>query len=289
MIERTDAPRSLLSVPAGDYRKLTKALTSDADELILDLEDAVPPSGKPEALAALLATDWAGIRQQLTVRVNAPRTPWCHLELAALTAAPAPFRAVLVPKVESAGDLHFVDRLLDGAEAAAGRSRPLAVHALIESAQGIRGLNDIIVASRRLERLVLGYADLGASLGRQGSPSWLFHQESVLSAARGAGLAAIDGPYLGVDDGEDFLAAVDTAADLGFDGKWVIHPRQLGGVNARFTPSTDQIHQARRVVDALTQAHSAGVGAVAVDRQMVDEAVATAARRVLARADRSSR
>lgn len=293
MTDGTGAPRSVLSVPAGDERKLAKALASDADELILDLEDAVPPHAKADALTALLATlpatDWTGVRAQLTVRVNAPGTPWCHTELVALSAATtAPVRAVLVPKAESAGDLHFVDRLLDGADAATGRSRPLAVHALIESAAGIRGLDDIVSSSRRLERLVLGYADLGASLGRQGHAQWSYHQESVLSAARAAGLAALDGPYLGVEDGEQFRAAVDAAADLGFDGKWVIHPRQLAAVNERFTASIDQVRQARRIVDTLAQAHSAGVGAVALDRHMIDEASAVAARRVLARAGRGA-
>jgi len=137
-----------------------------------------------------------------------------------------------------------------------------------------------------VQRLVVGYADLGASLGRRGSQSWLFHQESILCAARAAGLVAIDGPYLAVDDGDEFHAAVGAASDLGFDGKWVIHPRQINAVNARFTPSESEVAHAQRIVDTLTDAHEAGVGAVAIDGAMIDKALAVAARRVLARAGR---
>ncbi len=132
----TLTPRSVPSVPAGDERKTVRALGSNADELILDLEDAVLAGQKADALQSLLDRDWSETRQSLVVRVNAPRTPWCHRELVALAAADLPFGAILVPKVASPGDLAFVDRLLDGAEAEAGRSGPLAVHALIESAAG---------------------------------------------------------------------------------------------------------------------------------------------------------
>jgi citrate lyase subunit beta/citryl-CoA lyase len=276
-------PRALLSIPAGDARKLDKALASDADELILDLEDAVAPAQKRAALDSLLGHDFSGTRKQLNVRVNAPRSPWCHTELAALSADGLPFHAVLVPKVESAGDLHFVDRLLDSAEHASGRTASLEIHALIESAAGVQTLPTFAAASPRLTRLVIGYADLAASLGRQADQSWRFHQDSVLTAAHAAGLLAIDGPYLGVDSGETFRASVETAAGLGFDGKWVIHPRQVPAVNERFTPTSDQIDNARKIVDALAAAHAGGRGAVALNGKMIDEAVAVAARRVLAR------
>jgi citrate lyase subunit beta / citryl-CoA lyase len=280
-------PRSALSVPAGDERKVGHATAGPADEVILDLEDAVPPAQKTDALAWLVSRRWSGVRAELTVRVNAARSPWCHQEIAALAAADLPFRALLVPKVESAGDLAFAERLLDGCEAAAGRTTPLVLHALIETAAGIAALGEIARASRRLERLTLGYADLGASLGRSSGQDWTFYQESLLTHARARGLTAFDGPYLGVDDGPAFQATVARAAELGFDGKWVIHPRQLAAVNARFSPSEEQVAHARRVVQALDEAHRTGVGAVSLDGQMIDEALAVGARRVLARGTRA--
>ncbi|MFG1613307.1 HpcH/HpaI aldolase/citrate lyase family protein [Nonomuraea wenchangensis] len=273
-------PRSCLSVPGTDDRKIRKAWDSAADEVVLDLEDAVRVARKDEARGMLagLPRRAAG---QVAVRVNAPRTAWCHLDVIASAGLDGLPASVVLPKVESAGDLEFLDRLLDGVETAAGRDRPIGVQALIETAKGLANLREIVTASPRLRTLVLGYADLGASLGRT-ADSWSYAQDAVLIAARSAGLAAIDGPWLGVADDEAFRRAVLRARELGFDGKWVIHPRQLGTVNGVFTPSTDEVAEARAVLDAL---HGSEAGAVEREGKMIDEAVAVAARRVLARAE----
>ena len=285
--------RSVLVAPGSDARKMAKALASGADALVLDLEDAVEPSSKDRARASLVAllrelpdTD----AERIAVRVNPPGSPWCHLDVAALAELPGAPGALVLPKVESPGDLAFVDRLLEGAEARSGRRRPLAVHALVETAAGLGAVSDIARGSRRLEALVLGYADLAASLGRtaavDGQPDlWLPAQSAVLVAARAAGLQAIDGPHLGVQVDDGFRAGADRARDLGFDGKWAIHPRQVEDLNETFTPTEDQVRHARAVLAALDQqARENSAGAVALDGQMLDEAVALAARRVLARA-----
>ncbi|GLX02861.1 CoA ester lyase [Microtetraspora sp. NBRC 16547] len=277
----TAAPRSCLSVPGVDDRKVHKAWASEADEIVLDLEDAVQASRKAEArdLVAALSGRTAGAR--VAVRVNAARSAWCHLDVAACAGPDGPAESIVLPKVESAGDLEFLDRLLDGAEAASGRSEPLGVQALIETAKGLANLRDIVRATPRLRTLILGYADLGASLGRS-ADRWSYAQDAVLVAARSAGLAAIDGPFLGVADDEEFRRRVQHAKELGFDGKWVIHPRQIGTVNAVFTPGADEVAHARAVLDAL---HGIDRGAVELEGKMVDEAVAVAARRVLARVE----
>ena len=175
---------------------LAKAPGLAADELVIDLEDAVAASMKESARAsvatALASEAWAGAT--VSVRVNAPRTPWCHLDIAALAAVARQPAAIVVPKVESAGDLAFVERLLDGAEAAAGRARPLRVQALIETAAGLSRVQEIAGASSRLDALILGYADLAVSLGRTGAGAddldgWRPAQEMVLLAARAHGLA----------------------------------------------------------------------------------------------------
>ncbi|MGC9670698.1 HpcH/HpaI aldolase/citrate lyase family protein [Planosporangium sp. 12N6] len=280
------APRSCLSVPGTDDRKIRKGWDCEADEIVLDLEDAVRASRKAEAremVAALPGRREAGAR--VAVRVNAARTGWCHLDVAAVAGPDTPFDSIVLPKVESAGDLEFADRLLDGVEAASGRRRPLGVQALIETAKGLANLREIVAASPRLRTLIIGYADLGASLGRA-ADSWSYARDAVLVAARSAGLAAIDGPYLGVADDEEFRRSVVHARELGFDGKWVIHPRQLGTVNAVFTPGADEVAQAHAVLDAL---RGTEVGAVELEGRMIDEAVAVAARRVLARAEAANR
>ncbi|MDX6679048.1 MAG: citrate lyase subunit beta / citryl-CoA lyase [Solirubrobacteraceae bacterium] len=273
---------------------LAKAPTRGADEIVIDLEDAVAVSAKDEAratvLAALGAPQWQGVR--CSVRVNAPRTPWCHADIVALASLPhggAGPASIVVPKVESAGDLAFVERLLDGAQAAAGSERPLRVQALIETAAGVSRVQEIAGASERLDGLILGYADLAASLGRAAGAgaaldSWRAIQDQILLAARTHDLLAIDGPYLGVAVDAAFTASAERARDMGFDGKWAIHPAQVAALNALFTPTHEQIEQAQAVIDALAEAEGGGAGAVALDGQMLDEAVRVAALRVLARA-----
>jgi citrate lyase subunit beta/citryl-CoA lyase len=271
---------------------LAKAPGLAADELIVDLEDAVAAAAKDEArgmvVVALASPEWAGAAA--SVRVNAPRTPWCHLDLAALGAGPAPPRAIVVPKVESAGDLAFVDRMLDGVAAGAGGASQIRIQALIETAAGLARVQEIAAASPRLDSLILGYADLGASLGRSAAgasrlDSWLPAQEAVLLAARAHGLQAIDGPYLGVTVDAGFEAAVARARELGFDGKWAIHPSQLEHLNNAFSPAAEEVARARAVLAALERAErEGGHGAVAFEGEMLDEAIRAAALRTLARA-----
>ena len=272
---------------------LAKAPQRGADEIIIDLEDAVATSAKDEAretvAAALQEPQYEGVRT--AVRVNAPRSPWCHADIAAVASLASAPTSIIVPKVQSAGDLAFVDRLLDGVEAAAQTgAAPLRVQALIETAAGVARLGEIAGASPRLDSLILGYADLSASLGRAAGAqaqldSWLAIQDALLVAARSHDVAAIDGPYLGVAVDEGFTAAAERARDMGFDGKWAIHPAQVAALNAVFTPSEEEVARARAVIEALEEAErSGGAGAVALDGEMLDEAVRVAAMRVLARA-----
>ncbi len=279
-----------LVVPGSSERMLAKARGIEVDELVIDLEDAVIPERKSAALAAVLqALDVAGFPAgRVLVRVNSIGSEWAHQELIALSAAAA-LTGVVVPKVQSAGDLAFVDRLLDGAELAAGRRQPLLVHALIETARGLSALDQIVAASPRLEALILGYADLSASLGRSRAAvadldRWLAVQDTVLVAARSAGVRAIDGPHLGLRDAEGLVAAARRSADLGYDGKWAIHPSQLTAIAAEFTPSRAEVQRAESVLEALARAARDGGGAVALDGEMLDEPVRLAALRTLARA-----
>jgi citrate lyase subunit beta/citryl-CoA lyase len=280
--------RACLVVPAAPAAKLAKGATLAADEVVLDLEDAVLPGVKDEARAAVAAAlggDWAA--ESVAVRVNAIGSPWCHSDLAALAASGRERLTAVLPKVEHVHDLAFADRLLAGAEAAAGRTTPIRLLALIETAAGLSAAAEIARASERLDGLVLGYADLAASLGRlgdAGAQDWRYAQESVLVAARAAGIQAIDGPHLATRDDDAFRAGVMHARTLGFDGKWAIHPAQLDTLREAFTPSDAEVADARAVLAALDRAAAGGAGAVAAGDQMLDEALALSARRVLARA-----
>ena len=283
---RPPSRRSCLSVPGSSERKLANAAELPADEVVIDLEDAVAVAAKDEARAATMAalSDWTG--PGVAVRVNGPGTPWCHLDLAAMGALPELPASIVVPKVQSADDLAFIDRLLDGVEAGAGRRAPLRVQALIETAAGLANVQEIAAASPRLDALILGYADLAASLGgARDLDGWLPAQHALLVAARAHGVQAIDGPYLGVAPDAAFHEAAARARDLGFDGKWAIHPSQVPTLNELFTQSAEEVQRAREVVEALERAErDTGQGAVALDGEMLDEAVRAAALRVLARA-----
>ncbi|MGW4481709.1 HpcH/HpaI aldolase/citrate lyase family protein [Rhodococcus triatomae] len=268
--------RAALVAPGSDDRKARKALASPADEVVLDLEDAVTPDHKDAArdLVARLAAEF-GRERTVSVRINGPGTRWFAADLAAVRSAA--IASVVIPKVESAADLTEADGMLAGCD--------VRVQALVETPTGVENIGEI-VHGPRLDAVIIGYADLGAALGR--SPvarpeHWLYVQDRVLHAARAAGVQAIDGPHLGTADDEEFRRAATWTAGLGFDGKWVIHPAQIETALGTFTPTATEIEHARTVLQVLDDAAGRGAGAALLDGRMLDEAVAVAARRTLSR------
>lgn len=276
-------------MPGSSQRKLAKATAVGADELVLDLEDAVVAAAKDEARSLLVeavsAASFDG--RNVAVRVNALGGPWWEADLEAVAGLPA-IDSVVVPKVERADDLVAVDGLLAKAEGGR-RARPLRLQALIETAAGLARIGEIATATGRLETLIIGYADLASSLGRSATKAadpavWAFVQDTVLVAARAHGLQAIDGPYFGTAVDEAFLARAADARELGFDGKWVIHPGQVDALNEVFLPLPEEVERARALLEALAAAERDGLGATTFDGEMVDEAMRSGALRVLARA-----
>ncbi len=245
--------------------------------MILDLEDAVTTANKDYA-RALVKRVLAGIEVSATVsvRVNALSTPWAEDDLS-MCADTAGIHSVVIPKVDTAQDLEYVGRILTGCD--------LRIQALIETPLGVREADGIAWSTDRLDTLIIGYADLGAALGRSRTANpqqWLPIQDRILVAARAAGITAIDGPNLSINDDNQFEQSCVWTRQLGFDGKWVIHPAQIDTATRVFTPSDTEIAEARKVLTALEDAEARGNGAAQLDGQMLDEAVAVAARRVLA-------
>ncbi|NKY51540.1 HpcH/HpaI aldolase/citrate lyase family protein [Nocardia vermiculata] len=273
--------RTTLVAPGSDERTARKALGSHADEVVLDLEDAVTAARKDEArrLVVELAREY-GARRAVSVRINGPNTPWFGPDLSVLGRAADFLASLVIPKVENAAELEEIDRILHR-----GGDSAVRVQALVETPCGVRNV-DAIAAGPRLEAMVIGYADLGAALGRSQvtrPEQWLYVQDRVLHAAREAGVQAIDGPFLDLVDMGAFRRAAQWAADLGFDGKWVVHPVHIDPALEIFTPSGEDADFARRVLAALEAAEERGAGAVQLDGRMLDEAVAVAARRIVAR------
>ncbi|MDQ3720203.1 MAG: CoA ester lyase [Actinomycetota bacterium] len=280
--------RSCLSVPGSSDRMLVKAQELPADELVVDLEDAVVPESKEAARVTAITgiRDGSWGERSVAVRVNPLATEWGRGDVEEVVAgAGEALGSLVVPKVESPAELEALDSLLDDAEKRAGRE-PLGLQALVETAAGLVRVAEIARASARLEALIIGFADLAASLGRSAGADypgdrWHWVRETVLVAARSAGLQAIDGPHLDVGDLEGLAVEAARARALGLDGKWALHPGQVEPINAAFTPAQAEVDRAGAIIDAL--AGSEGRGAVALDGEMIDEASRKLAAQILAR------
>jgi len=272
--------RSLLYMPGSNPRALEKARGLPADGLILDLEDAVAPEAKESARAivsAALAEGGYGERE-VVLRVNAIDTPWGHADLAA--AATMPIDAVLLPKVENPDRVALSASLLDEF----GAPERLALWCMLETPRGILYVREIAAASPKLAALVLGTSDLTKDLhalpARDRLPLLTSLSLAVL-AARAHGLAILDGVHLDLSDNEGFAAACRQGRELGFDGKTLIHPKQIATANAAYGPTKEEIEWSRRIIAAHGEAVAAGKGVVLVDGRLIENLHVENARRLL--------
>jgi len=272
--------RSLLYMPGANARALAKARELPADGLILDLEDAVAPEAKEGARAAIavaLAEGGYGGRE-LVLRVNPLESPWGEADLAA--AAELPIDAVLLPKVESAESVRQSVARLDALGAPAERT----VWCMLETPLGILNAREIAQAPR-VAALAMGTSDLSADLHALEALDRLPLMTSlqlVVLAARACRLAAFDGVHLDLADDDGFAAACRQGRALGFDGKTLIHPKQIAAANAVFAPSADEIATARRIIAAYREALAAGQGVTVVGGRLVENLHVAAAERTLA-------
>ena len=285
---RPTGPRRCgLFVPGSSARMLAKAASLGADELVLDLEDSVAPTVKQQARRQVVEALQTPLGRS-AVRVNEVGSQYVLDDIRDLVTAPVPPDSLVVPKVESRDDVVFLDRLLAGLEQLTGRAAP-RLQLLVETARGLRRVDELLSVSARVEAVVLGYADLAASLRRdaydttQAPETWLPYQASVVAAARAAGVRAVDGPHLVLDDETGLVAAARRARVLGFDAKWAVHPAQLPVISAAFRVDEDELRAAHEVLAAAGAADQA-VGALSVQGRMVDEAVLKQARNVLEQA-----
>ncbi|MDD1522978.1 MULTISPECIES: HpcH/HpaI aldolase/citrate lyase family protein [Bradyrhizobium] len=296
--------RAYLAVPAHRARLVAKAAASLADAVFMDLEDAVPPNEKAlaleEAARALSSLHWGN--KHVAVRLNAVDSSFIAEEIRTLAALPR-LDAVIVPKAERVSDIVAIADQLHAA--APDRAAPLALELLIETALGLVNVDALAACHDSVAALHLGVGDLAASLGARTSdigisPDGYRHVGSaqsgyaaapldlfaypmmrLLVAARARGLRAIDGPCGAFRDARLTEASAQKAAAMGFDGKQVIHPDQIEPTLRAFTPSAEELAQARRVVEAMEQAEALGQGAVTLDGKMIDYANVRMARRII--------
>lgn len=279
--------RSVLYMPSSNERALEKAKTIAADAIIFDLEDAVAPDAKPSAREAAAAAVQSGEygRRELIIRVNGIGTEWHDDDLKAAAAAGPD--VVLVPKVNSAEEVHRLVAALD----AAGAPEKTKLWAMVETPIAMLNALSIAQASERLTGFVMGTNDLVKELyaehvpGRQPVITGL---GLALLAARAAGIVIIDGVYNDVKNLEGFLAEVEQGRQLGFDGKTLIHPGQVEGANEGFAPSEQAVEDARGLIQAWEDGLSkfeGSSGVVTYNGRMVENLHVESAERTLAIAD----
>lgn len=276
--------RSALYLPGNKDRALEKAKSLPADVLIFDLEDAVGPDAKAESRTRVCsAVASAGYRpREVVVRINGAGTDWHDDDLTAVAASAAD--AVLVPKVETGHEVEALANTLDRL----GAPRSLQLWAMIGTPRAILRAEEIASASERLTVLVVGTNDLVNDLHGRHVPgrapvapalSW------AVLGARAAGKSILDGVYNAIDDEAGFRAEAAQGREMGFDGKTLIHPGQVGPANELFGPSEKELADARRIVSAYQEAQAAGASVITVDGRMIESLHVRDAQRILGLAD----
>ena len=291
----TDRPprirRSELSTPGHSPKMIAKAAASDADLVFLDLEDAVAPSAKEAArkniIDGLNELDWGDTIR--SYRINGVHTPWCHDDLIEVVAgAGANIDVVIVPKIKGPRELWFVDDLLTQLETKLGLEvGRIGIEVLIEEVEALQRVDEIALASPRLEALILGVGDLSASQGmrlghigvtdgdqalRYPADVWHYARHRMIVAARAAGIDAIDGPYANFASPEGYERSAATFSMLGGVGKWCIHPSQIEIANRVFAPTETEIADALGAIEAVRKAEADGLGAANYKGIMIDAA-----------------
>ncbi|TVR61786.1 MAG: CoA ester lyase [Candidatus Competibacteraceae bacterium] len=272
--------RSVLYMPGSNARALEKARTLPADGLILDLEDAVAPDAKELArkqVCEAVAAGGFGMRETI-IRVNALSTRWGYEDIAMASKSGAD--ALLLPKVESADAIRHMEAIMR----ANGAPQSMKIWAMMETPRSVLESQRIAESTSRMECLVMGTSDLAKELDCAHTHERLPFMVSLglcLLAARAAGLTILDGVYLDLNDEAGFEFACRQGQELGFDGKTLIHPKQVGPCNKVFTPKPEDVAWSRRIIEAHTAAAARGEGVVVVEGKLVENLHVESAHRVV--------
>lgn len=295
---QTKLRRTQLPAPAKNRQMMEQALQSDADQVLLDLEDSVPPSEKVSSrkqLIDILQTETASDKT-MSCRINAIDTQWWYNDLIEIvTQIGHSLDTILLPKADSAEHVHTLENLLAQVEKNTGlESGKIGIEVQIETARGMNNVIDITLASDRLESIVFGPGDYSASIGagrlqRQRGDTypghyWHYPLSRMVHAGKGAGIQVIDGLYADIDDENGFTELCEWAKMLGCDGKWTIHPSQIAIANDVFAPSKDEAEMAKRIVEGHAQMQGDTDDIVTVDGEIVDEMTLRMAEDILRRA-----
>ena len=272
--------RSLIFAPGNQPEMFPKALTTGSDIVCIDLEDAIAPQHKQEArdkTLALFRERHPDDSIERIVRINCLRTAEGQRDVLAMIEGDAP-PAIMLTKVKSADEVRLLDDLLSGEKAF------VRFHVIIETNDGLDACYEIAKSCNRIDSLLFGGVDMAADLRVE--PTWkglLYARQRIVHAAAGAGVDAIDVPFLDLNDMAGLEEAARASAEIGFTGKAAIHPRQIPVINSIFSPTPEQVEKARRIVAAFAE-H--GSGLLVVDGELIERPVLRSMHRILAIADR---
>jgi citrate lyase beta subunit len=280
--------RALLFMPGDDRRKIEKGAGLGVDSIIMDLEDGVALNNKPaarETIAAALREVNFGRAEKL-VRLNPVGSGLVADDLAATL--PAQPDGYVIPKVESAGQIHEIAARLENAEHQHGWPHgSIRLLPIIETALGVVNLREIAASSPRLDALIFGAEDLAGDIGAtRTADGWevFYARGAVVVHAKAFGLQAIDTPFVDLNDLDGLAAETRLALQMGYTGKLAIHPRQIEPIQQIFTPTPEAIARAKRLIDAHNAHQDAKTGVFELDGKMVDRPMVRAAESILARA-----
>ena len=289
---RLTVRRSELACPAHSLKMMSKAAAGDADEVVFDLEDGCAPSQKIAARKTLVeAFNTLEFHGKIRAfRTNGIDTGLFYRDLIEVVeAAGNRIDVVVMPKVHEAADVLFADRLLTQIEQNTGLPvGRIRLEALIESAKGVLHAEQIAASTPRLSGLIFGVVDYAGNIGardtvREQFALYHYPKAKTVAAARAAGIDVIDGVTLQFRDLQQCEHDARSAAQMGFDGKWAIHPDQVPVINRAFTPSPEEITRAREIIDLYQKADiDSGLGAIVYKDEMVDAASLPSERRKLA-------
>jgi citrate lyase subunit beta / citryl-CoA lyase len=276
--------RSLLFAPGNHPRRVEKALGLAADGVILDLEDAVAVSEKIATRPAVVETFGKSRSGRLYVRVNALTTDWCFGDIAAVVQTG--LDGIILPKVEHAHELRTADWLIANLERERGLpGGAIDLIPIIETALGISNLKRICRSGTRTKLLAFGAGDFTLDMGMvwtRSEAELLPHRAACVLESRAAGLEPpMDTVWVDLRDNDGFAASARHAAAIGFQGKMCIHPDQISGANAAFTPDDAAVAQAQKIVAAFDKAEAEGLASIQLDGQFIDYPIVQRARRVL--------
>ncbi len=290
--------RCQLSVPGSSEKMMAKAAASNVDYVFLDLEDAVAPSAKVPArkniIKALKELDWG--KKTRCVRINDLTTQWAYEDIIEIVEEAGELvDIIMIPKIMSGKDIYWVDTLLTQMEQKLGLKNRIGIEVLIEEVEAMINVEEIVLSSPRLEAIIFGMGDYSASQGVDvnaiGGDTdypgdiWHYARNKIVIAARMGGVDAIDGPFGNFKDAEGYRREAQRAETLGFTGKWAIHPAQIDIAQDVYSPSQAQVDNARRMAKAYREAEEQGLGAVALDGNLIDAASIRIMKNVMAKAD----